>query len=849
MSAGSVRQGGVFIEIGADPKKFFSAMSRVNARIKALGTDLRSFGTQIAAASAGMAIPMGLALKSFASFDDAIRAVQAVTGSFGASGAAAFAALTQTARELGATTSFTATEVAALMTELGRAGFDPSQINAMTGAVLDLSRATGTDAALSAQILASSIRQFNLSAGDATRVADVLTTTANATNNTVEGLGEALKYAGVSASQAGLSIEETLAILGALGNVGLQGSSAGNVLKRLVTMSAAEAAKLEGIFGVKFVEDDGSARNFIDIFRDLAAATANLPSAERITKFNEAFGLLGVTGAQAIGGAIGDIDSLIQRLENANGAANKTAVAMDAGIGGSFRKALSAIEGVVLSIGESLAPAFKKVVDGITTLAGGIQQFIQQNSQLVSTVAIVSASVLAGGIAFVGLGAALQAVAFAGSAFLAVFASIGTIFAGVISAVTAAFGAVSLLFGALVAAGPVAGIFAIGAAIAGVGVAADAIGKNLGSSWTAALNGASEVFNEIYRITSETMSGIFDAVANGNLGAAAEILWAGLQVGWLTGQAAIMGSVDQWVSFLQNTFDFLGVELYASWVSLWSSLSQSANTLGSVLLGIMDNFLNGIAASWDWLEHKIRRHWILITGLLQGGKDVSKELQALNDEMAGRAARRGEDAPGIGQRMADAEASNQQTAAKAQQDIDAARADANARADARNQRNKDNAAGRQAGIDVANARIGALSNQQQSIRDERSLADQLISQLSETTDIDEFNTLIKMIEQLIAQGNLTDQQQQRFTTAVNTGADNIATAQEKEGEKASAKDKKLKEGAMAAESAGTQGTFSTAAAALTLGGGTSIAERTAKACEDTARNTKKQAERTALVAP
>ena len=67
------------------------------------------------------------------------------------------------------------------MTELGRAGFKPDQIVEMTGAVMDMARATGTDATVASGIMAATIRQFGLEATDATRVADGFAAAANKT--------------------------------------------------------------------------------------------------------------------------------------------------------------------------------------------------------------------------------------------------------------------------------------------------------------------------------------------------------------------------------------------------------------------------------------------------------------------------------------------------------------------------------------------------------------------------------------------------------------------------------------------------------------------------------------------
>lgn len=841
MSAGKVRMGGVFIEIGADASKFFGAVNRVNQRINRLGASLRSVGSQITAGAGALAAPMGLALARFAQFDDAIRAVQAVTGSFGKAGAAAFQSMSDKARELGATTSFTAVEVANLMTELGRAGFNPSQINSMTQAVLDLARASGTDAALSAGIMSSAIRQFSLSASDATRVADVLSTAANSTFNTVEGLGEALRYAGVSASQAGMSLEETMGILGALGNVGLQGTSAGNALKRLIGISAGEAAKVKEIFGVEVMNNDGSLRGIIDIFRDIAAATEGLGSGEKLAKFNEAFGFLGMTGATAIANSVDQIDELVAKFSESEGAASRTAKSMDAGLGGSLRKAMSAIEGTALALADALVPAAQYVVDAITKVAGGITQWIKNNSELVAKIGAAVAATLALGTALVAVGTSLQVFSFSFGGILSVIGMVGGAFSGFLGLLSMA---------ALPIAGVAAVIAGIGVALYAVGSNASSLGQTLSNAFGSVIGGgasvfgdllasASVVFSDLGSIATTTFGGIYDAIVNGNLAGAADILWAGLYAGWLRGQEAIMNAVDPWISFFQNSFDFMGAEIYALWLQLWQKLSAGANTMGAVVQGILDNVLNGLAASWDFLEKTIRKSWIRIQGFIQGGKDVSAELKAVDDEMQARADRRSENSPGVKKRLERAAAVNAEQQQQTNDQIETIRQDANDRADDRNAENDRRAAERREVTLGAEARLNELTAAEEQTQSDRSLADTLINQLSETSDMDEFNTLIQMIEQLIAQGRLTDSQVARFDSAQQQGADNIARSQEEEG-KGAARDKKMKEGAAAALDSGNVGTFSGVAISNILGSGSmSAAERTATAAEETARNTRR----------
>jgi TP901 family phage tail tape measure protein len=514
------------------------------------------------AAGAAMAAPLILASRTFASFDDAIRATAAVTGATGES----MQRLTDRARQLGETTSFTASEVAGLMTQLGRAGFKPDQIISMTDAVLDLARATGTDGALAAKIMGQTMAQFSLEAGEATRVADVLTYAANATNNTVEDLGEALKMSGLQASQAGLSLEDTVAILGTLGNVGLQGTMAGTSLRRLLSITAAEAEKMGEIFGINTLDNAGNVRPIVDIFEDIAAATDSLPSGERMAKFNKAFGLLGITGAQAIGGSIGSIRELTEGLMNAEGTAARTAQQMDAGLGGSSRIAMSAIEGLQISIGAALAPTLMHVLDIITNLARGFSEFVKNNEALVVSIAKGVAVFTAVGAAIYAAGVALSVFSFLVGVLLSPIVLIG---------------------------GAIAGLVVGGLALAGV------------------FDGLGEIF-------STTLGGMYEALAAGDLAGAMDILWVGLEAGWLRGVANFMTAFEPFIDLMINAFGFL-----------------TANVLTE-----FDLIGRGMEATFDDVESIYRKSKNFLSAAFKGADAVAIEDNAIDNEMAARRADR-----------------------------------------------------------------------------------------------------------------------------------------------------------------------------------------------------------------
>jgi TP901 family phage tail tape measure protein len=531
--------GRVFVEIGADAKSFFATAGAVDKRISKLGSfgvgaglssmfkafdgisrsvenvgrSISGVGTKMALMGAAVGAPMGLAIKQFASFDDAIRATAAVTGALGPDGAAALAMLTESARELGATTSFTATEVANLMTELGRAGFSPNEINDMTGAVLNLSRATGTDATKSAGIMAATLRQFGLGAMDAAKAADILTETANATFTSVEGLGESLKYAGPVAKSLGVSLEDTTAILGVLGNVGIQGSEAGTALRRLSVISAGAGGKLRELFGVSNTDAAGQMKPLVQILDEINTATKDMPVSERTARMAKAFGLLGITSANVLSQTAGGVQELAERLKVVDGVAAMTAKEMDSGLGGSMRLARSAINDTAIEIGSALAPSLQTALAFVQDFANGITDFVKNNQQLVVDLAKTTALVIACGLALVGLGAAI------------------TMVGGVIGAVLSPLGLLAAGVAALVIQTP-----------------------ELSAAFMT-------TFGEVKSIASETMTGIYDAITGGDFGGAMEIAMTGMMAAWLEGTSQLQSSFAEWSANFLNGFTDLGTAI------------------------------------------------------------------------------------------------------------------------------------------------------------------------------------------------------------------------------------------------------------------------------------------------
>lgn len=254
----------------------------------------------------------------------------------------------------------------------------------------------------------------------------------NKTFNSVNDLGEALKYAGPVARDLGLSFEDTLAILGGLGNVGIQGEMAGTALRRLGVLAATEGGKIKDAFGINVADQSGNLRPLVDILGELTQAASHMPSVERLKILDDIFGKQGITGAGAVGRAAKDIKQLGVELLQVSGTAQKTAAQMDAGLGGASRILLSAIEGIAIGLGDALAPELLKYAKFLTSAADATLGFVKANQNVVVGAVKVAAGVAAAGSALVGIGASAQFASFIFGGVSAVLSPVSALF-GVMS--------------------------------------------------------------------------------------------------------------------------------------------------------------------------------------------------------------------------------------------------------------------------------------------------------------------------------------------------------------------------------------------------------------------------------
>ncbi|HUX15216.1 MAG TPA: phage tail tape measure protein [Phycisphaerae bacterium] len=570
----NIRAGGAYIELLLHDNRLVRGLKRAQYRLRRFGQSVTAIGKRMMMVSAVLAAPFAYAARTFAGFDDAMRKTKAVTGATEAE----FQTLTTTAKRLGRTTSYTAAQVADAMTELGRAGFKPKEIDTAIGGILSLARATDTELPRAAEIAGNALRGFGMDVSEIDRVVDVLAYAANNSAQVLDELGESMKYVAPLAAEAGEPIESVAAALGVLANAGIKGSMAGTAVARALKNLSSEAGqkKLAGL-GVQAVDAAGDLRPLGEILGELGQRVKTLGSAKRLAIFETLFGR-GQAAALKLASDPNALAGLAEGLKNSAGYAKRTADEMDAGIGGTIRRLLSAAEGAFIAIGKAIEKPLVAAMERIRDAAEKLANWIEQNQDLVDGLlkVVVAIGALGGALVAVGVAAAsLNAVI---GLFIGAFAAAGTAIGITAAALAALLSPIGLV---------IAGVAALGAAIA---VKTGAMGK--------AVDQLADVFAGLKDDALRSVAGIRDALQAGDISLAAKIMWLTLKKWWTEGVGWLAGIWAQFKSAFVDTGLTLWYGLQAGLKIAWGRLERAWYNSVAYLARVWSQFVAGIKAAW-----------------------------------------------------------------------------------------------------------------------------------------------------------------------------------------------------------------------------------------------------------
>lgn len=278
------------------------AMGAVNA--------IRTVYMGAAAAVFGLARLFGGAANTIKDFEQANANLATILGT----NIDGIAQLTKEAERLGRTTEYTASEVTGLQTELAKLGFSQSQIMAMEEPVLHFATAVGTTLPEAAALAGSALRMFGLRASDTDDTLGAMAVATNKSALNFDYLQNALSTVGPVARTFGISLKDTIALLGTLANAGFDASSAATATRNILLNMADSSGDLAKALGkpVKtFPEMIAGLQSLNEKGLDLAT-TLDLTDKRSVSAFNQF--LRGAGDAQELREALESVDGELERI-------------------------------------------------------------------------------------------------------------------------------------------------------------------------------------------------------------------------------------------------------------------------------------------------------------------------------------------------------------------------------------------------------------------------------------------------------------------------------------------------------------------------------------------------------
>ena len=382
----SISAGTIMAYMDLDMSSFNSAIDTAGEQLSGFASGgvagaLGSIGA--AAETAGRALTLGVtaplmtaagaAIQTGMQFDASMSNVYGLMSSLNLS-QAQMDALRDTAREMGATTKFSASEAADAMGYMALAGWDDAQVIAGIPGVLNLAAAANMDLAKASDIVTDTMTPFGMAAERAGEAADVFAYAQANSNTTVEALGEAMKYAAPTADAFGMTLQDTAAAMGVLANAGIKGSQGGttlNAMLRDMKNNAKNGAIAIGKTKVALTNADGSYRSYAAIIRDIDKATSSMTASQRDAALGAIFGDESLKGILATLKQGPDaLDAMTEGMYACGGAAEDMAATMGDNLKGDLAILESGAQDMAIALSDWLMPAARGVVQGITDMIG-----------------------------------------------------------------------------------------------------------------------------------------------------------------------------------------------------------------------------------------------------------------------------------------------------------------------------------------------------------------------------------------------------------------------------------------------------------------------------------------------
>lgn len=579
-----------------------------------------------------------------ANFEQQMSKVQAISGAT----AEETDKLTESARQWGRDTKYSATEAGEAFEYMALAGWKTDDMLEGIGGILNLAAASAMDLGTASDIVTDYLTAFGLSAKDAGKFADEMAYAMSHSNTTTEALGEAYKNCAATAASMGYSVEETTAVLMTMANAGVKGGEAGTALNAIMTRLATDtkgcATELSK-YGVEVYDAQGNMNSLSSILTGVRGVWNNLTDEQQANLAKTIAGTNQFSALQTIMSGLSDeaiasgmsFSDYAEALQNCDGTASDMAATMQDNLLGRLTQLKSKLEDIGITVGNALLPFMEKAVAKIGELADKFAALSPQQQETILKIAGVVAAI----------GPLLTIVGKAISVSGQISSGIGKVVGKLAAMGTTASGAtggMAVLKGALAAiTSPVGIAVAAIAAITAVIVTLWNTNEDFRNKITEIWDRIKTVFTEFgQHITDKLNSLGFDFE---NFGEVVKAIWEGfcnLLAPIIEGVFNnIANIIETTLNVITGVFDFFVALFTGDWSgawdavkgifeSVWNGLKEYISNILNTIKGVADAFLGLFGTSWDEVWSSIKTTFENIwngiasffTGILDGIKNA-----------------------------------------------------------------------------------------------------------------------------------------------------------------------------------------------------------------------------------
>ena len=533
----------------SDLKVFQDKTAHTKDRLTGLSSAMTSVGSTL---TKGLTLPLAGAgaaiVNTTATFESKMGEVGAISGATGGD----LKKLSDKAKEMGATTKFSASESAEALKYMAMAGWDTQKMLEGLPGVMNLAAASGEELGLVSDIVTDALTAFGMKAGEAGHFADVLAKASSKSNTNVGLMGETFKYVAPVAGALGFTAEDTAIAIGLMANAGIKGSQAGTALRASITRLAKPTKEASGLMdelGLSITNQDGSMKSFKDILDMLRTSMGGLSKAQQAQVASTLFGQEAMSGMLAIINASdADYAKLTKEIYNADGAAEQMADTMNDNLSGQLTILKSTIESIALQFGEVMLPAIKGAVRGLQKFANWVNGTSKNTKKFVVAISAVAA--------------AIGPLLLIGGKLLTGFLTLKTL----LSTTGATLSAIT---------GPIGIMIALAAALA--------------LAWTTNFGGIRDTVSTVMNIVSSTISSALKQI---------KAVWDNNLFGLKTTVQAVFSVAESIIrtslQIIQGIIQVFAGILRGDWSATWEGVKTIASAIWESIKSLFKIFLNWI---------------------------------------------------------------------------------------------------------------------------------------------------------------------------------------------------------------------------------------------------------------